>query len=121
MLVETLLARGEEHEREPKEEEEEYGRTTKERARDSYVSANITGKWKKAEREKEEDKKRKEKKKSKEESFTPCMTRRKFARERSALAMRFIMRSRKRVHVCTYAVARFRKSGSRQIVLRDKF
>lgn len=96
---------------------------------DSYVSANITEEWEKEERKKEEDKggkkkktrEGKRKKKSKEESFTPCMTRRKFAREQSALAMRFIMRSRKRVHVCTYAVARFRKSGSRQIVLRDKF
>lgn len=71
--------------------------------------------------EKEEDKKGKEgKKKSEGERFTPRMTWRKFARDRSALATRFIMRSRKRVYTYVHR-ARFRKSGPRQIVLRDKF
>lgn len=60
---------------------------------------------KKAERRRKKTRKRE--KKSEGESFTPRMTRRKFARERSALATRFIMRSRERVHVCTYAVHDF--------------
>lgn len=101
MLVGTLLARGEGHEREPEEgEEEEYRRTTEEKERDddSYVSANTNrgneGKQKGGRRRREE------KKKSEGESFTPRVTRRKFARERSALATRLIMRSRERVHVC---------------------
>lgn len=98
MLVETLLARREGHERKPEGEEEEYRRTAGERARRWLRKCEYYRGMEESREEKEDERK----KKSEGESFTPRMTRRKFARERSALATRFIMRSRKRVHVYTY-------------------
>lgn len=123
VLVETLLARGERHKRtrEKKRRKKMIERPKKERNDDCYVSVNITGEWKKAERRKK--KARKAERKKREKVYPPPPpspawlggNSREIGPPYNVVYYAFAQEG-----ACTPCTILY-KSGPRQIVLRDKF